>query len=191
MVETDAWTNTALEQWAVPIRLDPNWQNGNYYGKKSPIAGLTASLMLITQQAMHPDFINSVNATHDALEERPLKDIKAPFKVVSWLQNAARARANVIDANHVLYLVRANQLFVAGYQQDLKTGLNRIKAKSLFIPAKNDLLLMPYMAQKGRDTLKALGKNVEYAELEGIMGHLDGVFSVQQQSQLINEFLND
>ena len=29
--DSDAWTTAALEQWAIPIRLDKNWQEGDYY----------------------------------------------------------------------------------------------------------------------------------------------------------------
>ncbi|WP_206484414.1 homoserine O-acetyltransferase [Thalassotalea sp. G2M2-11] len=189
MAQSDAWTAAALEQWAVPIRLDANWQQGNYYGNERPLDGLTASLMLITQQAMHPQFINQVNKAHSPLESSPLNDINASFAVVDWLANAARTRAKQLDANHVLYLVRACQLFLAGHDGDLASGLSRIKAKTLFLPAAGDLLLMPYMAKKAHTELLKLGKSSDYAELKGTMGHLDGVYAIQQKAEMITEFL--
>jgi homoserine O-acetyltransferase/O-succinyltransferase len=37
--------------WAQPIRLDPKWNNGDYYGKAPPLEGLKAALKLVTLQA--------------------------------------------------------------------------------------------------------------------------------------------
>lgn len=188
-VQADAWTTAALEQWANPIRLDPNWQAGNYYQGKAPLDGLTTSLMLITQQALHPEYINRMNPEHSPLESAPLQDIRSQFKVVNWLKNAAAARAKLMDANHVLYLVRACQLFLTGMDNNLQNGLSKIKAKTLFLPASNDLLLMPYLAKQGFDGLKKQGKSSQYAEINADMGHLDGVAHIKQQAERIRLFL--
>ena len=90
-VQSDAWTTAALEHWAAPITLDPLWLEGNYPKDQPPKAGLTQSLMLITQQALHPDFFNQV-VKHSALEQGPLQDIRAKHKIVNWLQNRAQSR---------------------------------------------------------------------------------------------------
>lgn len=187
--QSDAWTALALHQWGIPIKLDKAWKGGNYYGSASPVNGLTASLMLITQQALHPEFINMVNATHSPLEAAPLKDISANHKVVDWLENAARSRAGLMDANHVLYLIRACQLFVAGHNGDLQQGLAQIKAKTLFLPAKGDLLLMPYMAKLAHDELTKLGKSSDYEEIVSNQGHLDGIYSIQNHAEKLSAFL--
>jgi homoserine O-acetyltransferase len=191
MVQSDAWTTLALEQWSLPIRLDPNWNHGNYYAGTPPLEGLTNSVMLITLQALYPDFINQALPGHSPIEEAPLSDINASHGVVSWLREAAARRAALMDANHILYLVRACQLFLAGHGGSLEKGLENIQAKSLFLPATNDLLLMPYMARLGHDTLARLGKSTRYAEIEGIQGHLDGVYQIQQKADLLKSFLEE
>ncbi|WP_026376139.1 E22 family MetX-like putative esterase [Aestuariibacter salexigens] len=191
MAQTDAWTTLALEHWALPIRLDPDWNNGNYYGSTPPLQGLTHSLMLITQQALYPDFINQIQPQHSPLEQAPLNDINASHSAVQWLHVAAAQRATIMDANHILYLVRACQLFLAGHSGSLEEGLSKVKAKSLFLPASSDLLLMPYMARLAHDTLARLGKSTQYAEINGIQGHLDGVYQVQQQAEKIKQFLEN
>ncbi|HAS15530.1 MAG TPA: homoserine acetyltransferase, partial [Idiomarina abyssalis] len=91
--------------------------------------------------------------------------------------------------NHILYLVRANQLFVAGHQDTLKDGLKNISAKTLFLPSSNDLLLMPYMAENTAEQLREMGKEVQYEEINGPWGHLNGLFSIQQKAELLSEFL--
>lgn len=188
---SDAWTTTALEQWAIPIKLDPHFQNGEYYGKTPPNDGLTAALMFITQVALTPEFFNQqgVQLNHSPLEEKPLNNILADHAITEWLRTRAQARAALMDANHLLYLVRACQLFMAGQQQDLQSGLKNLRAKTLFLPASNDLLLMPYHAHDAHNTLHEMGKSTEIHELEGDLGHLEGVLGIAQHAGTIKQFL--
>ena len=48
-----------LDVWAAPIRLDPNWNNGDYYGKTPPLKGLAESLRVVTLHANHGDWANA------------------------------------------------------------------------------------------------------------------------------------
>lgn len=184
--EADAWLVAGLEKWAYPIKQDPNWKLGNYYDGEKPIQGLTQSLALITQEAMHPIIFNASNPNHNPLTEGPLNDIYSSYPVVDWLYNAAKARTEIIDANHILYLVRANQTFVAGYNNDLAAAMKQIKAKTLFLPATNDLLLYPSMAQKAHELI---GEGSQYDEIDGMWGHLDGIFSIQSKAETLTTFL--
>ncbi|TLU64792.1 homoserine O-acetyltransferase [Thalassotalea litorea] len=184
--QADAWLVAALEKWAYPIKQDPNWQQGNYYDGDKPITGLTQSLALITQEAMHPAIFNASNPNHNPLEKAPLMDINANYPVVDWLYGAAEKRTKLIDANHILYLVRANQTFIAGYGNDLASALQNVKAKTLFLPASNDLLLYPAMAQKAHELI---GEGSQYDEIEGKWGHLDGIFSIQSKANELSAFL--
>jgi homoserine O-acetyltransferase/O-succinyltransferase len=191
--QTDAWTASLLERWAMPIRLDKNWQGGDYYASAAPTEGLVASMMAITLDALTPAFINQVGQSsevqHTPLQDQPLHDIHASFAIVNWLKERATQRVKHMDANHLLYLVRANQLFVAGYQQNLAAGLQGLTAKTLFLPASSDLLLRPYLAEEAFSTLKQQGKNTELIHLEGIYGHLNGVSNIAQQADTIRQFL--
>ena len=189
--ESDAWTTAGLEHWAIPIRLDKNWNQGNYSSSQPPTEGLVASLMLITQDALHPDYFNQQGKAlgYQALEQAPLNDINAHHSIVNWLEQRARQRAAKMDANHLLYLVRACQLFVAGHGNNLHQGLQNISAKTLFLPAATDLLLMPYLAQDAHDQLQNMGKNSEFRALDGSLGHLEGVVNIQAQANRISQFL--
>ena len=187
----DAWTVAALEKWALPIRLDKNWQQGNYYGKERPLDGLAATMLNITQDAMHPIIYNASFPDFNVLDEGALKDIRTLPKLNQVLAQRAMARAKTQDANHVLYWVRASQLFTAGMQSDLTTALKNVSAKTLLLPATNDLLLRPENMRTVFDTMKAAGKDVEISEIEGGWGHLDGLFSIAPKAQLISEFLEE
>jgi homoserine O-acetyltransferase len=195
--QADAWSVASLEQWAIPIKLDPNWQQGNYYQSKPPVNGLTASLMFITQQALHPEFFIALGKTPDiqfkTLEAEPLDNILQDHSIVNWLKTRAAQRAKHMDANHLLYLVRANQLFVAGFSRDMKSplesSLKSIKAKSLFLPSKTDLVLPPNFIQEVHNTLLSLSKPSKLEYLHGASGHFEGVTGILQKADAIREFL--
>lgn len=191
--QTDAWTTALLEQWTLPIKLDSNWKNGNYYDSAPPTEGLIAALMFITQDALTADFINQVGSTesisHSPLETPPLTSIHKSHAIVNWLRDRATARAANFDANHLLYLVRASQLFIAGHGSNLKKGLSNIRAKTLFLPSESDLLLMPYLSKDAFKQLKALGKQTEIEELTGNLGHLNGVTAITEKALKIKAFI--
>ncbi len=185
----DAWTVSALEKWAMPIRLDKNWQQGNYYNKERPLAGLTATLLNITQDAMHPLIYNASFPHFEVLDDGALQDIRTLPKVNQVLEARALAKAKLQDANHVLYLVRASQLFTAGRTANLTDALKKVQAKTLLLPATNDLLLRPENVRKMHSIMDELGKEVTISEIAGGWGHLDGLFSIAPKAQQISEFL--
>ncbi|WP_339724209.1 homoserine O-acetyltransferase [uncultured Paraglaciecola sp.] len=191
--QSDAWTTVLLERWAIPIRLDPNWRNGDYYSHSAPTEGLIAALMFITQDALTPEAFNLVGKTkgvdHQTLQTEPLHSIHGSYAISNWLRSRAEARAKLSDANHLLYLARASQLFVAGHGKSLAEGLQKIKAKSLFLPSSNDLLLMPYLSHEANQQLLDLGKTSQLEELAGDSGHLNGVIGISQKAQKIKEFI--
>lgn len=191
--QSDPWTTALLERWAIPIRLDPNWNNGNYYNATPPTEGLTYALMFITQDALTPEFFAQMGASkavrHAPLEEAPLADINASHRIVQWLHQRAAARAAMFDANHLLYLVRACQLFIAGHTDDLRTSLKRLDAKTLWLPAEDDFLLLPELAKSAHQQVQESGKSSELHMLSGAMGHLEGVAGIAQHADTIQQFL--
>lgn len=191
--QSDAWTTAALEQWATPIKLDAKWRQGNYPADDGPVEGLAASLMIITQQALTPEFFNQQGKLlgYTPVESGPLKDILAKHSIVEWLYRRAKQRAAEMDANHLLYLVRACQLFIAGHNGNLEKAMAKVNAKTLFLPAENDLLLLPYMAELPHDLLKAQDKATQISALEGHLGHLEGVLDIQEKANELRAFLQD
>ena len=188
--EIDGWGVGWLDIWASPIRLDPNWNNGDYYGKTEPAAGLALALKIVTLHAQNPARINKVFGKKWAKEGAdPRASFDNLYAVSATLNAAAAARAKVADANHFLYLARANELFVAGHGGSLEEGLKKIKAPMLLLPSKGDLLLFPDMSRRVRDIVQANGGKVEYMELVGEAGHLDGLLAIGQAGDAIKAFL--
>ena len=73
----------------------------------------------------------------------------------------------------------------------LDEGLAHIQAPVLLLPAASDLLLMPNMAREVRDGLMDREAPVDYLELEGTLGHVDGIASVGQAGDAIRAFLEE
>jgi len=182
------WANV----WAAPIRLDPRWNNGDYYGREEPVDGLAAALKIVTIHARHYGWANRTFGRKWAAPDRdPGKSWSNVFAVEDAIDKVAAARAKTSDANSLLYLVKANQLFVAGHQATLEDGLKAVKAKVLLLPAQSDLLLFPDFSKQAMEILKGQGRDVRYAEIPGDGGHLDGVLAVAKVGETIRKFLNE
>jgi homoserine O-acetyltransferase len=169
--------------------VDPNWNGGDYYGGKPPLAGLAKALTAVTLQANHAEWTNGTFGRRPAKEgEDPARSLAARFQVQSVLDNAGEARAKVSDANHLLYLVKANQLFVAG-GASLEDAARRIKAPVLMISQPKDLVFPPAMIERTARVLAAGGVDVRQHHIQGSRGHLDGVASMKQAEEVIRRFL--
>jgi homoserine O-acetyltransferase len=186
--EADANLIAWLDVWASPIRLDPKWNRGDYYGKEAPLEGLAQALKIVTLHANHWEWANATFGRKPAKEGAdPATSFEARYQVEAVLDGAGAARAKTSDANHFLYLVKANQIFAAG--GSLTEGLKKIKAPVLLITQPKDLVFHADAVQLTADTLKAAGGNLEQVYLKGSRGHLDGVLSMKQAEGPIRAFL--
>lgn len=182
----DAWAAVRLERWAYPIKQDPAWRNGDYYDHGQPLQGLTTALAYITQDALYPTAFNARFASPTS-DNAPHTDILAPFSAWQQLLAQAEQRARLQDANHILYLVRASQLFRAGMGDNWQEALSKVSAKTLFLPAAGDQLLLPAMSKQSAAALPS--DQVSYAEIPGTWGHLDGVVNIVTVADKIAAFL--
>ena len=181
-----AWLNI----WAAPIRLDPNWNGGDYYDGAPPLQGLAEALKIVTLHAQHWEWANGAfgRAWAEA-DQDPAAAFDHQYKIEAVLDSAGQARAKVSDANHFLYLVKANQLFLAGHGQSYVEGLGMIKAPTLIIHTDEDLVFFPEEVRETAAFIRAGGTPVEIVELQGTRGHLDGVLSIGQAGPQIRAFL--
>jgi homoserine O-acetyltransferase len=174
-----------LDVWALPIRLDPKWNQGDYYGKDEPVAGTAQALKIITITARAHGWAEKTFGYKWAdPAKNPGADLANAFSIEDALQKAGSARAASIDANSLIYTAKANQLYNLG--DDVK----KIKAKILFVPAESDLIFPPELSMRAAERYKAQGGVAEVAIIEGDGGHLDGVTSVAKQGEAIRAFLS-
>jgi homoserine O-acetyltransferase len=179
----DSFSAVRLERWAQPIKQDPNWNKGAYPLTQQP-AGLTRALAYVIQDALHPDLFNQ-SYPAPALDKAIHQDIQAELPAWNQLMTAAKQRSAQMDANSLLYLVRASQLWRAGMGDNWQQKLSGVKAKTLWLPATGDLLLTPAMTKHS----KAQMPDASYDEISGQAGHLDGLLNIQSKAEQIRQFL--
>jgi len=183
-----AWLNI----WAAPIKVDPNWNGGDYYDGEPPLKGLAESLKVVTLHAQHWEWANGTfgRAWADKGQD-PAASFDHLYKIEAVLDGAGMARAKTSDANHFLYLAKANQLFYAGHGGSLFEGLLAIEAPVLMIHTDEDLIFFPEEVRETAAVIRSDGTPVRILELQGNRGHLDGVIGIAQVGDQIRAFLGD
>jgi len=170
--------------WIGPIKLDPNWKGGDYYGGAEPNEGLAQALTVVSFTTLHFAWAEKVHGYKWAAEgKNPADAMGNLFAIEDALQKSGQARAAANDAGHFVWMAKANQLY------NLEKEQARIRAKVLFLPAKTDLVFPPELSRKAAEKLKAQGNHVELYEIDGTSGHLDGIFSIGKVADRIKAFL--
>ena len=170
------------DMWAQPIRLDPKWNNGDYYGKAPPIDGLKAALKLVSLQANSWEWARTTFGTAPAEAGKdPANALANKFKIEGFLDQAATARAALADANNFLYLCKANQLAAVDPAN--------IKAPALVLYAPNDLVFYEPIVRETLQKITEAGGSAEGATLVGPNGHLNAFTAIGQGADKIAVFL--
>ncbi len=178
----DPYLTAWLDVWAQPIRLDPKWKNGAYDPNDPPKDGLAAALKVVTLHAQGPEWAATAFGTAPAAEGKdPGAALENRFKIEAALEAAGAARAAVADANHMLYLVRANQLAAADPA--------KIRTPALIIYAPTDQVFRPEWVERTAAAIRANGVPVETATVSGPNGHLNGVLHIAKAGPAIAAFL--
>ena len=171
-----------MDLWAQPIRLDPKWNNGDYYGKEAPLDGLKAALKIVTLQANGWEWARKTFGTAPAQEGKdPAKAFTNDFKINAFLDQAAVARVAFADANHFLYLCKAIQLTAVEPAN--------IKVPALVLYAPTDQIFAESSVQETIQKIGATGGSVESATLVGPNGHLNAITEIGQAASKITSFL--
>ncbi|HEX7273945.1 MAG TPA: homoserine O-acetyltransferase [Casimicrobiaceae bacterium] len=173
-----------LDVWTLPIKVDPKWNNGDYYGREEPAAGVAQALMIVTLTARANGWAEKTYGYKWAdAAKNPAADMGNQFAIEDALSKAGTARAATTDANSMIYTAKANQLY------NLGENVKKIQAKILFVPAKSDLLFPPELAQRAAERYRAQGGMAEVVVIDGDGGHLDGILNVARQGDAIRAFL--
>jgi homoserine O-acetyltransferase len=174
-----------LDVWALPIRLDPKWNNGDYYGRDEPVDGIAQSLKIVTITARSFGWAEKTFGYKWAdPAKNPIDAMSNTFAIEDTLNKTGVARAKTTDGNSLIYTAKANQLY--RLTDDEVKGM---KAKILFVPAASDEIFPPELAKRAAERYKAQGGVAEVVVIEGDGGHLEGVLNVAKQGEAIRSFL--
>lgn len=188
--EFDAWMIGWLNVWESPIRMDPNWRDGDYYGpgREPPLRGLAEAWKIVTLHAMDRGALLA-HARRAAEGQDPAKNINDLFAVEKFLNDRGMARARTSDANSFIYMARTNQLHLSEYPS-YAAALAHAPNRWLVIPSPTDRVFLPEAIAEMVETLKKAGKRVQQAEVRGPLGHLNGVVGMAPLAETIRHFLN-
>jgi len=169
------------------VMADPDWLEGNYYGKKQPEKGLAVARMIghityMSDKSMENKF------------SRRLKDknysftFKTDFEVEGYLHYQSDNFVKRFDANSYLYITKAMDYF------DLSEGKlgaknNKIDTRFLVIAFKSDWLYPAYQSLEIVEQLKKQYADVTYCEIKSTYGHDAFLLEVNEQTRLIKHFL--
>jgi homoserine O-acetyltransferase/O-succinyltransferase len=174
-----------LDVWMTPIRLDPKWNNGDYYGRDEPLDGVANALKIITITTRAPGWAEKTFGYKPAdAAKDPAAAMGNLFAIEDTLMKAGIGRAKTADANSMLYTAKANQIYRLSDDE-----VKGIKAKILFVPASSDAVFPPEMSRRAAERFRAQGGVAEVVVIEGDGGHLEGVFNVAKQGDAIRAFL--
>jgi homoserine O-acetyltransferase len=172
------------------IMSDPDWQNGDYYGKSIPARGLAVSRMIghityMSEKSMEEKFGRKLIG-----KEKLGYDFSHDFEVESYLKYRSGSFVQRFDANSYLYLSKSLDYFdLAQDSENLMSAFAPAKCKFLVVSFTSDWLYPAYQSREMVRALKANDLDVSYIEINSSYGHDAFLVEVQGQSHLISHFL--
>ena len=163
------------------IMADPDWNSGNYYGRKPPARGLSVARM-----------VGHITYMSDAsMREKFGRRLRAPdqFEVESYLQYRGSTFVDRFDANSYLYITRAMDSFDLTQRGTLPSLFERIKTRFLVISFTSDWLYPSYQSLEVVSALRSRNCDVAYCNLSSNYGHDAFLVEVKEQAELVRGFL--
>ncbi len=189
------------------ITDDPKWNEGNYYGKKTPSQGLALARMIghITylsdasmqkkfgraqQEKAGPNLPKIFSEAAPEASSEIFSDHSSNFQVESYLNHQGDTFTKRFDANSYLYITKAVDFFDLSKNGSLIEGLSGVTAKYLVISITSDWLYPPYQSQEIVSALTANGVDAKYEEIRSQYGHDAFLLEEGQLNYLIRGFLS-
>jgi homoserine O-acetyltransferase len=180
------------------IRLDPQWNHGNYdihaqHGERYPDTGMSIArkLGVITYRSAMEWNGRFARIRLDP-EQRESEPFAREFQVESYLEGHAQRFVRTFDPNSYLYLSRASDWFdIAEYGDgSVQRGLQRIQIeRALVIGVSTDILFPLEQQEQIAEGLKAAGAAVEFVALDSPQGHDAFLVDIDNYSRAIGGFL--
>ena len=175
------------------IRLDPNWNHGQYTDDSYPGDGMSIArkLGVITYRSAMEWNGRFARIRLDP-ERRDDNPFGLEFEVESYLQGHAQRFVHTFDPNSYLYLSRASDWFdMAEYGNgNVMEGLKRIRIeKAMVIGVSTDILFPLEQQEQIADGLRAAGAEVDFVALNSPQGHDAFLVDIPNYSRAIGGFL--
>ena len=144
---------------------------------------MTQALRLLTLTALSYGVLSEYGNAPADESRHPADSLAHEFRADAMLGEIARARAQALDANSFIYMVRAFKLY------DVRNQLHKARASYLFIPVETDQVFPPHLSATAVETLRAAGLDAELFILKCNGGHLDGLTQLEKARDVLTDFL--
>jgi homoserine O-acetyltransferase len=187
---TSAQTIALNEVPRQAIYADPNWNEGDYYGKEPPNAGLAVARMIghityLSETSMREKFGRRLQE-----RERYGYDFATEFEVESYLKYHGNRFTSRFDANSFLYITKAIDYFDLSLGRgDLSEAFADVKAKILVLSYSSDWLYPPEQSEELVRGLLRNGIDASYVEIKSDYGHDAFLLEVERLGELTRDFL--
>jgi homoserine O-acetyltransferase len=187
---TSAQTIALNEVPRQAIYADPNWNEGDYYGKEPPNAGLAVARMIghityLSETSMREKFGRRLQE-----REKYGYDFATEFEVESYLKYHGNRFTARFDANSFLYITKAIDYFDMSLGRgDLAQAFTDVKAKFLVLSYSSDWLYPPEQSEELVRALLRNGIDASYVEIKSDYGHDAFLLEVERLSELTRDFL--
>jgi homoserine O-acetyltransferase len=172
------------------IMADPDWSEGNYYGRTPPARGLAVARMVGHITYMSDDSMREKFGRRLRGKENFSFGFDVDFEVESYLRYRGSQFVTRFDANSYLYITKAMDYFdLATGRGSMAAALERTRARFLVISFSSDWLYPSYQSQEMVRALRSRNRDVAYVELQSNYGHDSFLVDVAEQTDLVRGFL--
>ncbi len=172
------------------IMSDPDFCEGNYYGKGAPKRGLAVARMVGHITYMSDDSMKEKFGRRLRQRAELGYDFSAEFEVESYLRYRGSQFVDRFDANSYLYITKAMDYFdLAAGHASLGAAFEKTRARFLVISFTSDWLYPTYQSLEIVSALRGRNRDVAYCELQSTYGHDAFLLEVDAQSDLVRGFL--
>ncbi|OGF52578.1 MAG: homoserine O-acetyltransferase [Candidatus Firestonebacteria bacterium GWA2_43_8] len=175
----------------ISIMNDPDWSNGDYYGKKPPVNGLSIARMIGHITYMSDDSMKEKFGRRTRSAGKDGKKLNTGFEVESYLRYQGEAFVKRFDANTYICVTKAIDFFDAGDNKELIKHYYNTDIKFLVISYSHDWIYPPYQSKEIVKVLKFAQADVTYCDISKSYGHDAFLIPHEEQGLLIGNFLNN
>ncbi len=172
------------------IYADPNWSQGDYYGKEPPNAGLAVARMIVHITYLSEASMREKFGRRLQHREQYGYDFATEFEVESYLKYHGNRFTTRFDANSFLYITKAIDYFDLSLGRgDLAEAFRDVTAKFLVLSYSSDWLYPPEQSEELVRALLRNGIDASYVEIQSDYGHDAFLLEVERLGELTHDFL--
>jgi homoserine O-acetyltransferase len=176
------------------IMADPHWNNGYYYSKKKPNAGLAVARMIghityLSDESMRKKFGRRLQDKNNVSF-----NFNTDFQIENYLHYQGKKFVERFDANSFLYITKAADYFdlAKEYGNDsLVMAFSKALAKFLVISFTSDWLYPTYQSKLMVKAMKKSGLDVSFCEIKAGWGHDAFLLPSERFIEMVKNFLNN